>query len=201
VFGEPVWLAWRHPEMVERPRRSFVLRLLIFAVGLVIGAASFGAIVGALGGVVLEPLDETVVAVVAGVVGAAVLARETVARRVPVPQIPWQVPRRWLAHFWIGAAAFGSIMGAGVFTRQPSALFHLYVLACFVSAEARSGALLGGIYACTYLVGFVYAVVSTREEAGRGNSGGLQQATGAAQWIGAVGAPLVFLVPFGVLGA
>jgi hypothetical protein len=111
------------------------------------------------------------------------------------------VPRRWLAHFWLGTIAFGGLMGAGLFTRQPSALFHLYVLACFVSAEARAGALLGGIYAFTYLAGFIYAVVSTREEAGRGNSGGLQQATGAAQWIGAVGAPLVFLVPFGVLGA
>lgn len=200
MIGEPVWFARRYPEDMQRTAGWYVARLAVFGVSEVLAATGFGAFLGLLGAWLLADIEPTLVAAIAGVVGLAVLARETIGHRVPVPQVPWQVPRQWMRAFWGGAVAFGGIMGIGALTRQPSSLFHLYVIACIVSADAKIGAALGGIYGATYLAGFLYGTIAWREETGGGQEDRALAMSRWARWIGGLAAPLVVvLVPGGVL--
>jgi hypothetical protein len=173
----------------------YVARMVVFALSELVAAIGFGAALGAMGQWALGTVEPTVLTALAALLGIAVLTRETVARRVRVPGFRWQVPQEWLLSFWGGAAAFGGIMGMGVFTRQPSALFHLYVAACMLSADARLGATLGAIYGTTYLAGVVYGTVAWRNEAGGGQDDRLQAWSQRARWIGALAAPLIVAIP------
>jgi hypothetical protein len=189
VIGEPVWLA-----QDSRTRRLLVIRLVVFWAALLMGAIALGALLGGLGAALL-PRGSGPVAIALGVLAGLVILRETVGRRIPIPQIRWQVPREWLRNPWAGAVAFGSIMGMGVFTRQRSALFHLYVLGCLCSGSWGRGALLGLVYGITYVSTFARGLAYTRVgEPGLGVDWVARTWT-RVRWVGVTAAPLIVLVP------
>jgi hypothetical protein len=173
----------------------YVGRMIAFGLSEVAAAAAFGAALALLGQWILGTAEGAVLTAVAALLGAAVLIRETVARRIPIPDAGWQVPRGWLRSFWGGAAAFGGVMGMGIFTRQPSALFHLYVAACILSADARIGATLGAIYGTTYFAGVVYSTVAWRNEEAGGQDDRLVAWSPWVRSVGALAAPLIVAIP------
>jgi hypothetical protein len=190
VFGETVRLAsdWR----IRRRRR---IRLGLFWVSVVAGAVVTAGVLGWIGSLLL-PDESVAVAAVLGALVAAALVRETVRPRWPVPQRHWQVPQHWLTGPWSGAIVFGSIMGAGVFTRQPSALFHLYVLACVASASPWTGAAFGCVYGLAYVGGFVRGMsVGSCALPDRGAVDWVVAAWRRVRWVGVAAAPLLVSVP------
>jgi hypothetical protein len=166
----------------------------VFGVATVGAAAFFGSIVGALGEAV-GPLDRPWAVLALALVAGLAMVRELVARDVPVPQLTWQVPRVWMQSFWGGAIAFGTAMGMGIFTRQPSALFHLYVIGCFASASAGIGAIFGSVYGLVYLSGFAYGTVAWRACEVGGQQEKARFLGSRVRILGALAAPLVVAVP------
>jgi hypothetical protein len=190
VIGEPVWRA-------EKDRRRLTIgRSVLFGVALLLGAVALAGMLGALGSA-LVPRGSTPVTVVVGIVAGAVILRETIGRRIPVPGTHWQVPRRWLRHYWAGAAAFGWIMGMGIFTRQRSALFHLYLVGCLVGGGLGTGIIFGLVFGIIYLTVFLRGtLVAARSKEGDGVfSDWATSARRRIRWVGVVAAPLVLLVP------
>lgn len=172
-----------------------VARVAVFLFGELLGAAAFATLLAFLGSQILPPRTPVETGAL-GTAGAAVLLRETIGRRIPVPERNWQVPRHWLAAFWRGSFIFGSIMGIGALTKQPSTLFHLYLIACFASADPAKGAVLGAAFGTTYAILFVYGTIAWRSDPVGTQSNRTRRIFGAARYFGAFAAPLVILVPF-----
>ena len=190
MIAEPVWFA---PEKTTRHR--YVARVALFWVAAVSGAVALAGLLGWLGAALL-PRDSLPVALALGVLAGLVILRETVATAVRLPQVRWQYPRKWLGRFWIGAAGFGSVMGAGVFTLQRSALFHLYVAGCLASGGIGRGALLGVVFGAAYVGVFARAMsFTTVGEPGLGVDWVARLST-RARWVGIAAAPLVVALPF-----
>ena len=196
MIGEPVWLAPTH----RRP--TFVLRLAVFGAAEISAAVVVGAALGWVGASLLPASWSAegvpwYVVVALGALGLWIALREIRGQGRPVPQIAWQVPRHWLRRFWLGAAMFGAVMGAGFLTRQVSLLFYLYLLGAFLSTGALTGALLGALYGGIYLAVLVYATVAWREVGGGGQDELLVAVGRRMQIVGAVAAPSIAFIPFG----
>lgn len=190
MIAEPVWFARE-----TRTKRLFVARVALFWVAVVTGAVALAGLLGWLGATLL-PRDSLPVSLALGVLAALVILRETVGTTARLPQVRWQYPRAWLRRFWIGAAGFGSVMGAGVFTLQRSALFHLYVAGCLASGSLGRGALFGFVYGAAYAGVFARAMSFTRVgEPGLGVDW-VAQLSSRARWVGVAAAPLVVALPF-----
>lgn len=176
-------------------RRLLIGRLIVFWAALVVGAVALAGLLGWLGAAVL-PQGSRPVAIALGVLAGLVILRETVGRTVPVPQLRWQVPQTWLRNPLAGAAIFGWIMGAGIFTLQRSALFHLYLVGCFCSGGFGRGALFGLVYGAAYVAAFARGVSYTRVgEPGLGVDW-VARMWRPVRWIGVTAAPLIVFVPF-----
>jgi hypothetical protein len=189
VFAEPVWFATE-----TRIRRLLIIRLVLFWVAVVTGAVVLAGFLGWLGTTLL-PQESLPVAIALGALAGLVILRETVGRTVPIPQLHWQFPREWLRHPWLGAAGFGSVMGAGIFTLQRSALFHLYLVGCFCSGSFGRGALFGLVYGAAYVGAFARGMFFTKVgEPGLGVDWVASLWT-RARWVGVIAAPLIVLVP------
>jgi hypothetical protein len=91
--------------------------------------------------------------------GAAAVWLEMSGRVAPLPQRRAQVPRRWT--LWRSksrtAAAFGFMLGAGVFTYLHHATAYVLALVILVSASPVAGVLIGGVYGLTRGVMLAYA--------------------------------------------
>lgn len=190
MIAEPVWFA-----QDVRMRRLLIVRVGVFWAALVVGAVATAGSLGALGAALLPP-DGLPVAVALGALAGLVILRETVGRGVPIPQVRWQVPRQWLRRPLVGAATFGSIMGAGVFTLQRSALFHLYLVGCLCSGGFGRGAAFGLAYGLAYVSAFAAGMLRTRV-----GEPGLGVDWVARMWprmrlVGLAAAPLIVFVPF-----
>ena len=199
MISEPVWLAR------EDERKRYGRRLLLFSVALVTGAVATGTALAAFGTWLWPAASGTALTAALVAIGVLVLARELFLRKAPIPQLKWQVPRGWMRRFWAGAVAFGATMGAGLFTLQPSALFHVYVLGCLASTDVRRGAVMGATYGLTYVAVFLYATMRWRPGTAGYSTGyhwdKMQALAGRLRPVGALAAPLVALVPSGLGGA
>ncbi|MBS3939392.1 MAG: hypothetical protein KG028_00350 [Actinobacteria bacterium] len=86
-------------------------------------------------------------AVLALLLGAALLALLADAGRLPVRLPAWQrqVDERWLSSYrgWVYGAGFGFQLGGAVFTRIPTAATHLLLLFAVASASPVVGAATG----------------------------------------------------------
>ena len=143
------------------------MRAAVFIAASASGGASLGLALGWLGQGIVDRHATVGLDLFLGAVVAYALARELLRPRWPVPQLSWQVPRVWLRRFWLGAAAFGSIMGSGVFTYQPTALFWIYAASLLCLHDPTIGAILGGIYGLSFSVGTnVYGHLWRKGEAG-----------------------------------
>lgn len=112
------------------------------------GGALLGALAGVLGWVLFSlagrPPTSVLVAVLAVLAAVAVLTDRGV---LPVRLPSWhrQVDETWLTRYrgWVYGAGFGFQLGAGVFTRIPSAAFHLVLVAAAATGSVGSGAIVG----------------------------------------------------------
>src|SRR5690348_3051848 len=98
-------------------------RHLAAAVLFTAGALAASATLGALAGLAGLWLGGTRAALLAAAVALLAAVRETVAQRVPLPQLRRQVPERWRRELPLGLwpLGYGLGLGAGLLTYQPVA--------------------------------------------------------------------------------
>jgi hypothetical protein len=128
----------------ERGRRSrWGITVSAFLVGATVAGAGAGALLGALGSIVL-PAHRTL-AVLAGAIAVAVVL-DGLPRAVPGPRR--QVDERWLDRYrgWVYGAGYGAQLGLGVTTIVSSAATYVALLAAFLAAGVWSGAVVLGCY-------------------------------------------------------
>jgi sulfite exporter TauE/SafE len=120
---------------------------VVHAFGSAIGAGVIGATLALVGRVLLSAAPSSTygptAAGVAGTVAALYVWHEIGVVRLPMPQVPRQVPASWRFRFAPTAMslAYGVVLGAGVFTHVWTASF--YVLAVWVALTANP--LAGGV--------------------------------------------------------
>jgi hypothetical protein len=131
----------------ERGRHSrWSVTVAAFLIGATAAGAALGALLGAVGSVLVGGLDAhlrlAVFAVLAG--GALVLELSPVS--VPGPRR--QVDSRWLDEYrgWVYGAGYGAQLGVGVVTIVSSAATYLALAAALLSASVTSGALIVGLF-------------------------------------------------------
>jgi hypothetical protein len=115
---------------------------IAFAIGAIGAGAAGGALLGALGGLVLgHPRPEPVVAIVA-------LAAVADATGVALPTSRRQVNEDWLRRYrgWVYGVGFGGQLGVGVATIVTTAATYAAVALAFASGSAALGALIGATY-------------------------------------------------------
>src|SRR4051812_3311880 len=114
-------------------RHRHLAAALLFSTGALASSAALGALCGLAG----EWLGGGRAALLAAGVALAAALRETVARRLPLPQLRRQVPERWrrelpLALWPLG---YGLGLGAGVVTYQPVATLWVALAAAACLAD------------------------------------------------------------------
>ena len=190
MIGEPVRLA------TNWSIGARLLRFALFVSAATAAAGAMGAALGALGHLAL-PRHTLGIRLIALIFGIVVLARELgLVARLPLPQRRWQIPRSWLGNFWTSAVIFGSIMGAGVFTYQPSALFFLYIVACILSGSASTGALFGALFGLSFSLAVAAVTFRWRAEPAEVRGARALRLLRRVRTIGAIVAPLVATLPF-----
>jgi hypothetical protein len=113
-----------------------------FAIGAIGAGAVFGAVLGALGSLVLDrPRAGLVLAIV-----ALTVAVDVVGLRPPSGRR--QVNEDWLGRYrgWVYGIGFGGQLGVGVATVVTTAATYAAVALAFASGSAALGALIGGTY-------------------------------------------------------
>ena len=128
----------------ERGRRShWGITISAFLVGATAAGAGAGALLGALGSIVL-PAHSTLAALAVALAVAVVL--DGIPRAVPGPRR--QVDERWLDQYrgWVYGAGYGAQLGLGVTTIVSSAATYVALLAAFLTASAPAGAIVLGCF-------------------------------------------------------
>ncbi|HET6866231.1 MAG TPA: hypothetical protein VFH80_09915 [Solirubrobacteraceae bacterium] len=128
----------------ERGRRShWGITVSAFLVGATAAGAGAGALLGALGSIVL-PAPSPLVVLAVAIAVAVVL--DGLPGGIPGPRR--QVDERWLDHYrgWVYGAGYGAQLGVGVTTIVSSAATYVALLAAFLTASAGAGALILGCY-------------------------------------------------------
>src|SRR4051794_28483183 len=139
-------LASIHP-LGERARgQSFAVTVTAYTIGSLVGAATFGAVLGALGAAVFgDGGDGFRLGILAG---AAVLAAlvDRSGRRIP----SWhrQVNEDWLTEYrgWVYGLGFGLQLGLGVVTIVTTAAVYLTWVGALVVSSAAVGAAVGAAF-------------------------------------------------------
>lgn len=123
-----------------------------------LGGATTGFVLSSVGGAVREswmPYGEVLTAVMATVVALVACVLQWQGRMRPLVERKAQVPRRWL--LWrnqtMTAAAFGFVLGAGVFTYLHHAAAYVLGAALLLAPSETAGAALGAVYGSAW--GFV----------------------------------------------
>jgi hypothetical protein len=132
----------------ERGRRSnWWVTVAAFVLGASLAGAGAGAVLGALGSVVVPGGLGTHgrLAVLAAALALAIVV-DGLAGRVPGPRR--QVDERWLDQYrgWVYGVGYGSQLGLAVTTVVSSAATYVAGLAALLSASAASGAVILGCY-------------------------------------------------------
>ncbi|MGN6871351.1 MAG: hypothetical protein ACTHMY_23385 [Solirubrobacteraceae bacterium] len=128
----------------ERGRRShWGITVSAFLVGATAAGAAAGALLGALGSIVL-PSHSTLAALAVALAVAVVL--DGAPRAVPGPRR--QVDERWLDQYrgWVYGAGYGAQLGLGVTTIVSSAATYVAFLAAFLTASVPAGAIVLGCF-------------------------------------------------------
>jgi hypothetical protein len=115
-------------------------------VGSAAGGAFVGVIAGAVGWVLMAPLDGTTTGGVAlAVVAVAAIVAVAADRRRRVPTIHRQVDERWIGTYrgWVYGAGYGLQLGAAVVTIVPSALTYAAIAAATATGSPIAGGLVG----------------------------------------------------------
>src|SRR3954447_6623737 len=120
-------------------RHRHLAAAALFATGAVTSAAVLGMLCG-LAGLWLGGAQAALLAAVVAVLAAL---RETVGRRLPLPQVRRQVPERWRRELPLSVwpLAYGAGLGAGVLTFQPVATLWVALAAAASLADPLRAAL------------------------------------------------------------
>jgi hypothetical protein len=185
----------------ERGRHShWPVTVTAFALGAVAASAGLGALIAAVGRLVLPGSTSAHLrlAVLAGALAVAVLLDAT---REPAPGTRRQVNERWLDRYrgWVYGLGFGAQLGLGVTTVVSSAATYVALIAAFLSREPVAGA---SIVGCFGLVRGVTPLAAARVK----DTGALvafhRRFDGARQVVRRSGPPaLTLLVVAAILGA
>ena len=122
-----------------------IVAITLFSLGAIASSAAIGGLAGELGGGRLSHL----------VLAAAAVA---IALGVPTPQLRAQVPEPWrrTLPLPVWSAGYGALLGCGVGTHIPFAIFWIALAAAFAHGSALAGAvalaLFGAMRAVTVLV-------------------------------------------------
>jgi hypothetical protein len=132
----------------ERGRNAtWAITVTAFVVAATVAGAALGALLSALGALVLPDglgLDARVAAL--AVVVALAIALDAIPRPVPGPHR--QVNERWLEEFrgWVYGVGYGAQLGLGVTTVVSSAGTYVAMVAAFLAERAAAGALIVGCF-------------------------------------------------------
>ena len=143
----------------ERGRNAtWAITVTAFIVGATLAGAALGAVLGAVGGLVVPDgvgAQARLVVLAAGVALAIVL--DAIPRPVPGPQR--QVNERWLDEYrgWVYGLGYGAQLGVGVTTVVSSAGMYVAMVAACLAERPAAGAVIvgcfGGIRGLTLLAG------------------------------------------------
>jgi hypothetical protein len=175
----------------ERGRRSrWGITVTAFLVGATAAGAGAGALLGALGSLVVPV--HGVVAVLACAIAVSVVL-DGLARRVPGPRR--QVDERWLDQYrgWVYGAGYGAQLGLGVTTIVSSAATYVALLAAFLAGGPAAGALILGCYGAVRGVTPLAAARVRSQRQLLDFHGALSRSRASARW-GAVAAQAGILV-------
>ncbi len=134
-----------HP-LGERARHNrWAVTVIAFTLGAVVGGAAVGAALGGVGSLAVADWSETTRLTVTGLValGAGLV---DLGVRPPGPQR--QVNEHWIGRFrgWVYGGSFGLELGVGVATYVVTWLVYATFAAAVLTADWRSGLLVGGVF-------------------------------------------------------
>ena len=135
----------------ERRANRRVMAAWLHLAGAIVGGATAGALLGALGTLVPGPTRATgpaaaALLAVAGTVHWLYAIRQVGLWRFPMPQSTWQVPRAWV-HVLpprVTAFLYGLLLGPSVFTRIPVSTFYIVMFWAVVCGSPWWGAAILG---------------------------------------------------------
>jgi hypothetical protein len=178
----------------ERGRHSrWGITVTAFLLGATAAGAGAGAILGAIGSLVLPRGHGSLrLSVLAGAIAVAI-ALDVAPRAVPGPRR--QVDERWLDEYrgWVYGVGYGAQLGVGVTTIVSSAATYVALLAALLAANPAAGAIiLGGFGALRGLTPLAAARVRSQRELVAFHRG-LERWRGVARW-GAVATQGMILI-------
>lgn len=119
----------------------------VYVASAALAGASFGAVLGWLGGRLTDD-GRLVLATVVLLAGALPAALELAGRKLRPPQLDVETPQTWVGHgplLW--AARNGAALGTGALSRIGFWLWYAVPLAALTSGSVRFGAVIYGLYA------------------------------------------------------
>ncbi len=133
----------------ERGRGNrWSLTVTWLAMGTLMGGASLGAVLGALGKVLPVTLDESGYLSAMALAGVAAAVWDLKVRRFPIRR---QVNEDWLSVFrpWVYGLGYGLQLGAAIVTAVNTALVPMFMLAALLTRDPASGLLIGAAFGAT----------------------------------------------------
>ena len=130
----------------ERARGNrWSLTVTWLVMGTLVGGASLGAVLGALGRSLPVTLDESWRLSALALAGIAAAVWDLKVRRFPVRR---QVNEDWLSAFrpWVYGLGYGLQLGAAVVTAVNTALIPMFMLAALLTRDPASGLLIGAAF-------------------------------------------------------
>jgi len=131
----------------HRPSAFWLARGALYITAAGAGGALVGAVLGLAGALIRPVVPGLVLFAAITVLAVAYGLHEAGLWRLPHPERAWLVPNEWIVRRpLLGAAAFGMVLGAGVFTFIPFTSFYLLLAWEALTANPAAGALLGAAY-------------------------------------------------------
>ena len=139
--------------------------MAVYTASMTLAAATTGAILATAGAGVLRLWSEATLPLAAalGAITLVYALHEIGFVRVPVPGRDWVVPGDWVRYgLYRRAVVWGSIVGAGVFTRVPFAALPILAAWLFIYGDVVYGALAGALYGLTRAAS-IFTTASSRD--------------------------------------
>jgi hypothetical protein len=132
-------------------RQRWSVTAIAHLLGATLGGATVGALLGAVGALVLLALDSpatSTLLLVLAVAAMAGLALDLSPAGEHVPSWRRQVDERWLTTYrgWVYGAGYGLQLGAGMATIIPASTTYVLGLAALLTGSPVSGAILGATF-------------------------------------------------------
>ena len=128
-------------------KQRWWLTATAYTLGSLLGGAATGALLGALGWLVLSlvPADPAVRLVILAAVAVFGAAVDAGVVRLGLPSWRRQVDETWLTTYrgWVYGVGFGAQLGAAVATIIPAAVTYTMLSACLLSGSVPGGLLIG----------------------------------------------------------